>query len=67
MKIKSDKPFQCTWCGEEHEMSLYVAAHWTTLIIHTCDVCGAKHDLYRGSLHRSKDGLKRLKQPKVKR
>lgn len=41
------KGFRCE-CGKWHPFGVYVMAHWTTLLLHTCDACGRKHDVLEG-------------------
>lgn len=40
--------FRCE-CGKFHEFPSYVLAHWYDLIVHTCDNCGAKHQVVAGN------------------
>jgi len=42
--------FTCE-CGKEHKFPTYVYAHWRELLIHTCDVCGAKHEICAGAVN----------------
>jgi RNase P subunit RPR2 len=35
-------------CGEFHKYPAYVYAHWRDLLTHTCEKCGAKHDILMG-------------------
>lgn len=42
------KGYACHTCGEWHAFPAYVYAHWDLLIKHTCDRCGALHDIVRG-------------------
>ena len=41
------KGFTCE-CGEFHEFGVWVAAHWSLSLVHTCDKCGRKHNVCRG-------------------
>jgi len=42
-----EKGFTCE-CGKFHEFGVWVAAHWDMPLVHTCDSCGAKHNVLRG-------------------
>lgn len=44
-------------CGEVHKYPAYVFAHWDEELIHTCEKCGTKHDIYQGeaSIHSDDD------------
>lgn len=39
--------FTCE-CGEKHEFTSYVFAHWSSKLDHTCEKCQAKHTVCRG-------------------
>lgn len=39
--------FTCQ-CGEYHEFSIWVHAHWNELLTFTCPTCNAKYDILRG-------------------
>lgn len=41
---ENPKSFKCTVCQREHVFGLYVAAHATETLVHTCD-CGARHNV----------------------
>lgn len=41
------KSYTCK-CGAEHTYPAYVFAHWNEILTHTCEKCGAKHDVLRG-------------------
>lgn len=43
-------------CGTFHEFGVYVAAHWSDRLKHTCDRCGATHDVQRGVIKLLKKG-----------
>lgn len=43
----SAKGFTCK-CGEYHEYSGYVFAHWYEARTHTCPKCGAQHRILEG-------------------
>ncbi len=60
----SDMPkgFTCE-CGKFHEFGAYVAAHWDMILDHTCDQCGARHSVLKGSATLRKNG----KMPKEKK
>lgn len=49
------KGFECE-CGTFHPFGFYVAAHWTELLIHTCEECGAKHAVINGIAKLKKKG-----------
>jgi len=42
------KGFPCSQCSKHHEFGAYVAAHWDTMLVHTCDGCGALHHVRQG-------------------
>lgn len=46
-KAKDPDGFICE-CGKFHPFCGYVAAHWDLPLTHTCDECGAMHDVLRG-------------------
>lgn len=51
------KPGQ-TWkceCGTLHRLDMYVAAHWTERLIHTCETCSRQHSVERGMIELVKD------------
>lgn len=48
-ETKLQKDFKCETCGKQHHFSAYVFAHWDETLLHTCDGCGAKHDIFRGN------------------
>jgi hypothetical protein len=56
-----NKGFNCTTCKTYHHFGAYVAAHWDMLLIHTCNVCSAKHNVVNGTVSQTKKG----KLPKV--
>lgn len=39
--------FRCTSCGANHEYGVWVYAHWSDDIVHTC-TCGQRHSLLKG-------------------
>jgi hypothetical protein len=39
--------FTCE-CGQTHEYSGYVYAHWDTPLVHTCPECERQHTILRG-------------------
>ena len=41
------KGFTCE-CGKFHDFGVYVMAHWSELLVHTCPECGRRHDVQRG-------------------
>jgi hypothetical protein len=41
------KGFTCT-CGAEHAYPPYVFAHWRDKLTHTCEHCGALHEIVMG-------------------
>lgn len=43
------KGFKCE-CGKEHEFGAYVYAHWDIELFHTCDNCGARHEVFQGNV-----------------
>lgn len=47
MKNEMNRGYTCT-CGKEHKYGAYVFAHWREVLIHTCDACGAKHEIIFG-------------------
>lgn len=52
------KGFNCTTCGKHHLFSAYVFANAGDLLVHTCDVCNAKHDIFNFSATETKPGTK---------
>ena len=42
------KGFKCK-CGEYHEFTPYVFAHWRDEIIYTCPKCGTKYSIIAGT------------------
>ncbi len=44
---KLPEGFQCTSCGTKHEFGVWVYAHWSEDIVHTCS-CGQRHSLLKG-------------------
>ena len=46
------KWWNCSACGQEHELSIYVMAHFRDLITHTC-TWGAKHETKEGRVWRA--------------
>lgn len=45
-------------CGREHELGVYVAAHWREALEHTCE-CGRKHIVQRGVVRLIKSSVKK--------
>lgn len=41
------KGYTCE-CGTEHEFPAYVYAHWREELVHSCDSCGNKHEIFMG-------------------
>lgn len=41
------KGFTCE-CGQEHEYSGYVYAHWDIQLVKTCEECGREYTILRG-------------------
>lgn len=57
--LKTDeKGFTCE-CGTYHEFPMYVFAHWRNIILHTCEECGAKHEVICGSVTLKQAGSKK--------
>jgi len=56
------KGFDCKTCGKFHRFDPYVFAHSRDLLVHTCDNCGAKHEIIMFHATQKKKG----KLPKVK-
>lgn len=54
------KGFKCE-CGTEHPFSAYVYAHWDIRLSHTCDECGARHNILGGTATLHKKGTGRAK------
>ena len=46
---KLPEGFQCTSCGTKHEFGVWVYAHWSEDIVHTCS-CGQRHSLLKGHI-----------------
>lgn len=48
--MKFARGFNCKnpECRKWHEFGAYVAAHWTALLVHTCDGCGWEHEVCSG-------------------
>ena len=44
--LKPGDSFSCE-CGKVHPLGVYVAAHWTEELTHTCD-CGRKRTVCNG-------------------
>ena len=42
---KTPRGFSCQWCGKQHHFSGYVYAHMRETLTHTCDYCGAEHEV----------------------
>lgn len=51
------KGFTCE-CGQFHRYGSYVYAHWRERLVHTCEQCGAKHNILLGVPHLTKKGSK---------
>jgi len=49
------KGFKCE-CGEDHPFDGYVYAHYRMVLAHTCDSCGAKHNICMGRATLKKKG-----------
>jgi|3_EtaG_2_1085321.scaffolds.fasta_scaffold184596_2 hypothetical protein len=45
------KSYVCE-CGEEHQFPSYVFAHWGDEIVHTCNKCGQKWEIYEGLVNK---------------
>lgn len=41
------KGFICSKCKQQHAFSVYVFAHWTINLTHTCS-CGQQHRIFQG-------------------
>jgi hypothetical protein len=39
--------YTCT-CGEHHKYPAYVFSHYYEVLVHTCEKCGAKHEILEG-------------------
>ncbi len=57
-KVKPGDKWLCE-CGKEHELGMYVAAHWDERLLHTCD-CGRVHSLKNGVIELTKLGRRGL-------
>ncbi len=51
------KGFNCETCDKWHVFGIYVMAHWSDVLTHTCD-CGAKHTICAGRVRQFKPGKK---------
>lgn len=57
--VERAKGFTCE-CGKYHAYAMYVYAHWQDLLKHTCDQCGAKHDILLGHATLRRKGKKTM-------
>lgn len=53
------KGFKCLTCGKRHAFGGYVMAHWDLPLTHTCDGCGAVHEVRAGNVKQVSKGRKR--------
>jgi transcription elongation factor Elf1 len=55
---KKDLPkgFACETCNKWHDYGMYVYAHWTDILRHQCDNCGAEHSIVKGQAWLKKKG-----------
>src|SRR4051812_39895984 len=56
--------FACLGCGTQQAMSPYIMAHWGTLLVHTCQTCGAQHNMKAGVITLKSAPTRRLKRIK---
>jgi hypothetical protein len=56
MAGKPREGFHCKTCKKYHYFPPYVFAHWRELLTHTCDNCGAMHEICAGASDLIKEG-----------
>jgi len=45
---KLPKICKCPYCGEKHDLPLYVYAHWANTFTVTCENCNKNFSMYQG-------------------
>lgn len=56
--------FACLGCGAQQSSSPYIMANWGSLLVHTCQTCGATHKMKAGVITLLSGPTKRLKRIK---
>lgn len=54
--MNSPSGFSCTTCKKQHRFSVYVFGHMNEHLTHTCDQCGAQHDIFQGQAKLTRAG-----------
>lgn len=49
--------YECVTCGMAHKFPAYVFAHWSALLLHVCESCGAEHEMCKGAVSLIKPGV----------
>lgn len=57
--------FACLGCGTQQVMSPYIMANWGSLLIHTCQACGATHKMKGGIITLRSGPTKKLKRARI--
>lgn len=57
-KVQLPQGFNCGTCATFHKYDAYVLAHASDVLVHTCDKCGAKHEIFEFVAEQIEEGRK---------